>query len=320
MRLKLNAVLTATLIAAGCGGGSGGGSSTPTTTPAVEAPVVVAPVATPPAIVTSAPASAYSGRFLEAYAAINQSRLACGFGALVQNTKLDAAANAHLSYISANGRLSTHDEVAGQPGFTGTTVAARTTAAGYSGQSGEVVSVSSGNSATGTTLAVGFLSLPYHSIVMLYGWRDVGLAINGNDIVINFGLASDVPAQSSSALRTWPCDGLAEVPFGGSAETPSPFPDRPRGSSWGTPIIVVGQGSLKITSATVTGPSGKVPMAAIYADGQAIDPNGFCKGSVGCMIPELLSQKTKYDVLITGTINGGSFERRFSFTTSGVLQ
>lgn len=320
MKVKLNSVLAATLVVAGCGGGSGGGSSAPTTTPVVETPVVVTPVVTPAAIVTSAPPSTYTGRLLDAYQTINQNRLACGFGALAQNGKLDTSANAHAAYLTANGLGSTHDEIVGRPGFTGATVAARVAAAGYSGQSGEAVDVSSGATASGLSLVSGFLTAPYHAIGMLHGWRDVGLSLTSGTIVINYGLADGVPLQSSSAIRTWPCDGMAGVPFGGAGETPTPFPNRPRDFNWGTPIIVVASGSLRITSATLTGPSGSVPMAAIYADGQASDPNGFCKGSVACVIPELLNQNTKYDVSITGTVNGGAFERRFSFSTSGVLR
>lgn len=307
---------------AGCGGGSGGGSaSNGSTAPVAEVPpVVVTPVPTTPTLVTVSPASTYTGRALDAYNVINQNRLACGFGALAQNVKLDASAAAHAAYIGANGNLSTHDEVLGAPGFTGATVAARTAAAGYSGQSSEAVNVTSGGVASGASLVSPLISAPYHAIDMLTGWREVGVSISENNIVINYGLPTGLTPQTSGQVRTYPCDGLVGAPFGGSGETPRPFPNKPADYNWGTPVIVVGTGALRITSASITGPSGLVTLAAIYADGQTADPQGRCKGNLACVIPELLAMNAKHDVVITGTNDGVAFEKRFSFTTSGVIR
>ena len=321
-RFPLIAVVSALLVA--CGGGSGGGSvTTSSTTPVVETPpVIITPApATVPALVTAAPASTYTGRHLETYDTVNRNRLACGFGALTQNTKLDAASNAHAAYIQANGRVTTHDEVRGQPGFTGVSPSDRTAAAGYAGTTSEGISLQGVTLViSGSAMASGLLVAPYHAIDMLTGWRDVGLATASNDLIISYGVASGVALQTAAGVRTWPCDGMTGVPFGSGGEIPNPFPTRPADFNWGTPIIVVGSGALRISSATITGPSGPAPLAAVYADGQTVDPNGRCKGSVACVIPEILAQTTKYDVAVTGTLDGVAFERKFSFTTSGILR
>jgi uncharacterized protein YkwD len=325
MKAKLTGTLMAIVALAGCGGGSGGGSSsTSSTAPVVETPPVIvtpAPVVTVPALVTAAPASSYAARHLETFETVNRHRLACGFGALTQNTRLDAASNAHAAYIQANGRVVTHDQVRGQPGFTGATPGDRTAAAGYVGTTSEGVYVQSEAVVlSGSAMPILLLSGPYHAIDMLAGWRDVGLATSSNDLVISYGIASGVPLQTASGVRTYPCEGLSGVPFAGGNEIPSPFPTRPADFNWGAPVIVVGSGALRVSAASITGPSGSVSLAAVYADGQTADPNGRCKGSVACVIPNILAQNTKYAVVVTGTHDGVPFERTFSFTTSGVLK
>jgi uncharacterized protein YkwD len=325
MKAKLTGTLMAIVALAGCGGGSGGGSSsTSSTAPVVETPPVIvtpAPVVTVPALVTAAPASSYTARHLETFETVNRHRLACGFGALTQNTRLDAASNAHAAYIQANGRVVTHDEVRGQPGFTGATPGDRTAAAGYVGTTSEGISLQGVTVVlSGAAKALILLSAPYHAIDMLAGWRDVGLATSSNDLVISYGVQTGVPLQTASGIRTFPCDGVTGVPFASGGESPNPFPTRPADFNWGMPVVVVGSGALRISAAAITGPGGSVSLAAVYADGQTADPQGRCKGSVACVIPDVLAQNTKYDVVLTGTHDGVPFERKFSFTTSGVIR
>ena len=105
--LALSITFSAALAACG-----GGGGTTPTTTP--TAPTTPAPIATNP-IVTSVPVSTYAAGSDEriAYDYLNAERQKCGFGLLAQDTRLDASAAAHVSYLLKNNVIA-HYETAVQ--------------------------------------------------------------------------------------------------------------------------------------------------------------------------------------------------------------
>ncbi|MCS6520758.1 CAP domain-containing protein, partial [Burkholderia thailandensis] len=51
----------------------------------------------------------------------------------------------------------------------------------------------------------------------------------------------------------------------------------------------------------------------------SIDPNKLLPKFAGVAYPATLSPNTTYSVSITGTVNGTSFSRSFTFTTGNVV-
>ena len=158
---------------------------------------------------------------------------------------------------------------------------------------------------------------------MIAGQREIGFGRGGGTFVAELGLATGLALQTAPGVRTWPCQGSVEAGFAGSGEIPSPFPNE-QAATWGTPILVKGDATVRLTTASITTPDGSnVPLKVIYGEGQSTDPNGYCKGDTACVIPVQLAQKTIYQVRLTGT-NGGqplhpSGVLTFSFISSGTM-
>jgi hypothetical protein len=306
----LAALFAATTIGA-CGGGGGG-------TPAPAPGPAPAPSPAPAFIVTDVPAPTYAAASSEllAFNRLNGDRSLCGFGKLAQNASLDQAASAHRAYLVAN-QTSGHEETSGLAGFTGTTPQARTTAAGYSGGVSEVVSTGIFSApqtfGDGSRQVMGLIGLPYHSGLVVDGYRDVGFSWGGAAFVVNFGTATGAQVQTAGGVRTYPCDGSVDVAFESSNESPSPFPDQP-GTTWGPAITVVGS-QVRVTEATITGPLGSLAVKRIYGTGQMTDPTGICAGDRTCVIAAPAAQNTTYQVHLAGTQAGTAFTKDFSFKT-----
>ena len=295
-----------------CGGGdSGGGNSTSTATPSLSN--VVSNIVTS----VQTPNYAAGSQEMAAYSRINSARSKCGFGLLAQSAELDKAARAHANYLILNPTESGHFEIAGHAGYTGEQPTGQIASAGYSFKSiGQVIAPSANGS-----LGIGMLlSVPYHEWGLINGFRDVGIGIseaNGRAfLVVNSGLRLDSELQTSTEVRTYPCQGTTEAQALNCCETPSPFPAE-RAAQWGQPILVVGDsaGSLVVTSAAVEGPSGGVALKAIYGDGRTTDPNNICRGQLTCIIPVQLVVNSTYTVKISGKNNQIPFDRTFTFST-----
>lgn len=262
----------------------------------------------------------------KAWNVLNAERSRCGFGLVSQNALLDLAARNHRDYIIANpeSRLTPHTETPGRTGFTGIDPQNRTDAVGYRGISTEGVRGSIGNrDLQGSTSIRVFLSGPYHELDILRGNREVGFAQGNGLFQVTSATAEGVATQTAPGVRTWPCQGTVDAPFAGNNEDPSPFPSE-QSPIWGTPILVKGDGAIRIATATITGPDGApVPLKVIYGDGQTTDPHARCIGDTSCIIPVQLAQKTIFQVRLTGT-NGGqplhpSGVLSFSFISSGMM-
>lgn len=320
---KLTAIgVAATLVA--CGGGGGGGESTGSVTPG---PIVVAP---PPAvldtsIVTSVPAATYAAGTGDrvAYDLLNAERQRCGLGLLAQNTKIDSAAAAHLKYSISNNTL-THLQDPTKPDFFGVGVDDRYRKVGYEWSDyTEDMSPSEGLNVPSELLTITnagqyvvrrLLSAPYHSVSILNGFREVGFAISPIFGVINLAVGKGLERQNINELRTYPCEGTTGTHANSTRESPSPFPNE-NNPIWGHPVVVFGAADLRIASATVTGPSGSVPIKAIYGSGGTPDPNRNFTTSRAVVIPSNLKTNSTYNVTITGSNNGAPFTRTFSFST-----
>jgi uncharacterized protein YkwD len=317
------ASLTAAAFLAACGGGGSGTNSIG------QSP---APVLQTSPIVASVPAPTYTGESLIAFNTLNAEREHCGFGKLAQNTKLDAASTGHVDWLLANNYYG-HYQVKGTAGFTGVLPEDRIAAAGYSAGSNfeftETNTFSYGATAgQGEFLTRKLLNAPFHEIVMLRGYLDTGVSFKqiANDAVgrfiLNFdygsSLAQGLQTPSTSAVRTYPCEGSTGIQRGMYGEEPSPVPGRdftanPLGSS----IAVVGDvgKTITITSASMTGPGGA--MVALREAVTAFkDVNGILKTNEAFISADSpLTPSTSYSVSITGTNGGTAFSRNFAFVT-----
>lgn len=293
----------AALVASGCGGGGGDtDSSSPTAAPAIS--------------VNSATYGAGSPQRL-AYDQLNAARLRCGFGLLAQSAPLDQAAAAHANYMSLNGELG-HGEDPGKPGFTGATVLDRALAAGYAPRAvGEDLSGASGGS-TAADAVRSLMAAPYHARSLLTGFLEVGLAWNAvasfDTLTVVLGVPASAQLQSPQGVATFPCAGTTDAVARNANESPSPFPSNPD-AQWGQPITVAGPEPLRITSATITGPSGPVALLVTYGSGATADPNGSFTDGWFSVIPEVLQPGTSYAVAIDYSVAGTPGSARFSFAT-----
>jgi uncharacterized protein YkwD len=295
--------LVAALLASGCGGG-GDHDAPPTAPPAIA--------------VSSATYAAGSAQRL-AYDQLNAARLRCGFGLLAQAAPLDQAAASHGNYMSINSELG-HGEDPGKPGFTGATPLDRARAAGYAPRAvGE--DLAAGGSFSGSTAADAVRNLmaaPYHAQSLLNGFLEVGIAWNVvaslDTLTVDLGVPAPSQLQSLQGVATFPCAGVTDAVARGGNESPSPFPSNPD-AHWGQPITVAGPASLRIISATITGPAGPVALLVTYGSGATVDPNGTFTDGWFSVIPGVLQPGTSYAVAIDYTVASTPGSAHFSFAT-----
>jgi hypothetical protein len=133
--------------------------------------------------------------------------------------------------------------------------------------------------------------------------------------VVNLGVAQSASLQQPQGVATFPCEGTPDAVPRATNETPSPFPNDPS-AAWGQPITVTGPNNLRITSATITGPSGPVRVLALYGTGATTDPNGEFTGGWFSVIPDVLQPTTSYAVAIDYMAGGTAGSTRYTFTTS----
>lgn len=339
---------------AACGGGSGGSSTastgttpTPVVTPTNPVtttpnnPVSTDPVTPAPsgptrasyALVTTSPASTYSGDALAMYQSVNAARLAAGAGALTQNAKLDVAAAAHLNYIKLNYPGTTHSEVSGQPGFTGIWPGSRAMAAGYTGFVSEGISYASG--ATPTECTDRLLNSVYHQGDLLHSYRDLGLAYGPvaagiYGCVLNLGIKQGdyEQLQDSGVVKAFPFAGQTGVAttFTPSAEVPNPMPDV--AGDVGAPIMASMRGydysdftPFTVTKFTLKDAGGNVVPSRIIAynttgAGVTQDPVSMLYAGQVYLVPMApLAASTTYTVDFAGVNGSTAYAKTWSFTT-----
>ncbi len=319
--LAVAAALTA------CGGGGGGGTPAAIPPAASTPPVVVGA-----SLVTSVPAANYTGEAANAFALLNAERSACGFGLLAQNAQLDAAAAAHAAYtpLSAIAGEDLYAEVPGRAGFSGVSPTARAVAKAYPGSTDEVMALGSGTNAIRQ-----LLSGPYHLRRLMDGYRDVGIGLVATAstlpdypyFVADLGVQTAAGGKqllASDDVKTYPCQGTTGVNYQLRGEVPNPVPGRDLSSNpIGTPLFVKARDGnmLNIASATLikvaTGTSVvlRAPVTAFLDPNAFGDVNYFRKSEAYVAPDAALEKGTQYQATITGTNNGASFSRTFSFTT-----
>ncbi|RMX08163.1 CAP domain-containing protein [Corticibacter populi] len=186
---------------------------------------------------------AAGSRQKSAFDAINVARKAAGLEPLLQNTRIDAAAQAHAQYQTINDTTG-HAEVQGNNGFTGNNSFYRVQAQGYEpAETNESISYTQYPNITGAQLAVEWaLASVYHRSSFLSShYINVGIGDSdypasstlgySHNIVVNFARPSNqsapfIPSENAGKGSViWPVDGASNVPLALSNETPRPVPD-----------------------------------------------------------------------------------------------
>lgn len=323
--ISLSALAAAAVLAlAACGGGGDGGSST---TPSNNNG------GTPPTSGNSGDVTTpqYPSNSMQAsaFALLNQQRQACGLPAVVENTLLDQAAQAHAQYLGTNAVIS-DTEINGNTGFTGATYADRAAHFGYANSVNNVTGVSAGyyTNATltdeqyGQQLVYQWMSGVYHIAVASWPVTSIGIgmnktAFNGYPQIQGSLSLANLKAAIGNGPLTFPCQGTTGVAYKAAGE--SPVPPNTAGA-WGTPVAVVGNPTDTITlqSGTMTDNSGNV--ISLLLLNSASDPNKLLPKFEGVAYPATpLAPNTPYSVSINGTINGTAFSRNFTFTTGSIV-
>ena len=196
-KISLLAASLCVALLGGCGGGGGNDSGGGNTS---IPPVVSGPV-------QSVPNSSYGdGKKIEAFQRINEWRRLMGLGLLAQNSKADAAAQAHANYLAQNGVSLGHREDPTKPGFTGYDPGSRLLAAGYDYSAGS--EVLAGAQLSPSEHVDGYMNTVYHRIPFIqYNYIDVGVGIesypNGSAgiySVIELGIPAGSGGQESPSV------------------------------------------------------------------------------------------------------------------------
>lgn len=313
---KLPALLVAALLSA-CGGGGGGSSSAP---PVFEPPVTNPPVTTCAVSPTGLP-GATGDTAIDGFNWFNYRRADIGLSMLTCNEMLNKAAVGHSNYLRLNNTVS-HDQVSGNPGFTGATLADRLANAGYTlGSSyayGEVISAAGDRA--GFYHAEELIAAIYHRFVIFEPmFREMGTGASTSGGGTTY-FTSDMATRNGfgvglgkGKIVAYPKDGQTAVPisFDSDTESPDPVPNQNR---VGYPISVHSDitGNVTVTSFTVR-PRGGAQMTTRLLT-NATDQHTPVHAAA--IIPlSTLTSNTTYDVSFTGTVDSVAVTKTWSFTT-----
>ena len=344
MKSKITLItLAVTMTLTACGGGGGasttasnngtnsGSGTPPVTTPPVTTPPVTTPPVTTPGnngnLQTSVPAPTYAASTPELFTfnEINTFRKALGLGLISQNAALDKAAINHANYIALN-QVTGHNESSLLNGYTGDTPAARQAFAGFTAQSsgGEIIGF-----APMPDAIYSLINSVYHRDVMATQFTaNMGISYNtgwGAPLVVEFG--SITPQNNASSFTTnYPIDGQTGLPLTTRAESPSPLPSTvvtvndfaTKTSSPVTFYSAYGT-TLVVNSFTVTKSGSSTPLAATLITSSS-DTNKLVGTNTAHLIGNApFLPNTKYVVNFTGSVNGVSVTKTWSFTTGTSL-
>lgn len=306
-KVSVLAAVMAAMLAA-CGGGGGGSSTVASTPPAVTVPAE-----------PGAP-SATGDAALDGYNWINYRRQQSGLAALSRNARIDTAALGHSNYQRQNNTV-THTQTSGMPGFTGATLADRLHNAGYALVGpfayGEVISAASDPS--GFYHAEELIGAIYHRFVILEPvFREAGTGVaTGNGytyFTADFATSSGYGAGVGRGnLAVYPPPNQTRVPLNFFSDTESPDPV-PNQNEVGYPISVQGDISAVLNVQTFTvRPRGGADLPVRLMTSATDHETPVAAAAI---VPlSVLKTGTTYDVTFTGTVDGVTANRSWSFTT-----
>jgi hypothetical protein len=252
---------------------------------------------------------------------MNFRRLQAGLAAVQRNSSIDRAAQAHADYQRLN-NVVTHDEIAGQPGFTGVDAPARLRAAGYAlnteGYSeGEVIAATA--QSDGFAAAEGLMAAIYHRFVILEPmFTEAGIATARRTggyswLTANFIRNTSSGESATGRMIVWPFSDQrnVRVNFFSNQESPDPVMGR---DEVGFPVSVHADiGARVIVENFTVRARGEMPLETRLLE-RANDPD--TPQSAAAIIPlSPLRPMTIYDVQFNGSINGIPLSRSWSFVT-----
>lgn len=312
---KLPPLLVAALLTACGGGGGGGGSSTPAPAP-VTPPQTSTCVTSTPGLPVATGDTAKDG-----FNWFNYRRAQVGLTMLGCNQQIANAAQGHSNYLMLNNTVS-HDQVSGNPGFTGTHVQDRLAAAGYTLTApyayGEVISAAGDRS--GFYHAEELITAIYHRFVVFEPMfremgagavtRSDGYTYFTTDFAASSGLGAGLPRGQ---FVVYPSDGQTAVPtsFDSDTESPDPVPNQ---NTVGYPVSVHTNitDDVTVTSFTIRPHNGGQMTTRLLSSATDAETQSH----EAAIIPlAVLASQTTYDVSFSGTVGGVAVSKNWSFTT-----
>lgn len=266
----------------------------------------------------------------------NYRREQVGLAPLTARDALNTVAQNHTGYMLANNTL-THDEQTGKPGYTGAAPNDRIKAAYSSNATAEVVAgANRWTSQAGASLSmtpkdqlvVDLVDAPFHRAALLgsYGSagsgfaESVGAGSSGGTQAYYFqtiDLADRSQGGADNQMVAYPYNGQADVPVSWiNNESPNPAPAY-SGKTMGYPVTVQAVNtSLAFNADTfsITDASGNsVPCEKV--DARTSGMSSAARGLAICTPTAPLAGKTRYNVTVSGTLNGQGVNLNWSFTT-----
>lgn len=266
----------------------------------------------------------------------NYRREQVGLAPLTARDALNTVAQNHTAYMLANQTL-THDEQAGQPGYTGAAPNDRIQAAYSSNATAEVVAgANRWTSVAGANLSmtpkdalvVDLVNAPFHRAALLgsYGSagsgfaESVGAGSNGGtsaNYYQTIDLADASQGGADNQMVAYPYSGQADVPTSWvNNESPNPAPAY-AGQTMGYPVTVQAVNTSLTFNAdtfTITDASGNA-VACEKVDARTSGMSSAARGLAICTPRTPLASKTRYNVTVSGTLNGQGVNLNWSFTT-----
>ena len=322
----LSGALALSLLVSACGGG-GNGYSSNTPAPVVYAPPpMLGPNSTSP---LTAPGYSIGAPIAtgdtatDGFAEFNYRRQQAGLSAVARNGNIDTAALGHSNYQNVNDVI-THTQDPNKPAFTGVDVLARLTAARYSFNTtsgyayGEVISAS--GDLNGMNNAEDLLTAIYHRFVILEPkFREAGAGKSGvsptgyNYFTVDFAANGLTGGIGAGQIGVYPFPGQVDVAplFHNHQESPDPVPSQ---DGVGYPVSVHADidAALTVTKFTIQ-PRGA---AALPTKLLSHVTDAETPASAAAIVPLIvLTPRTVYDVVFSGTVSGMDVSRIWSFTT-----
>ncbi|MDB5842159.1 MAG: hypothetical protein JWQ23_4111 [Herminiimonas sp.] len=327
----LGALLVSALMA-GCGGGGDSGSNSGGSVSGNGGASAAGATATVPTTQVALAQEPNAPRFTGNTATdglnwFNYRRQQIGLTAVERNGLLDTAALAHSNYQKLNNVI-THDEIQGNPGFTGVNLydldaaTDRFRAAGYRFTQpryafGEVISATGDTS--GFNAAEDLITAIYHRFVIFEPmFKEVGggsATVSGGYTYFTTNFAADGlgPGLGRGGVITYPAANQQNVPvnFYSDRESPDPVPNK---NEVGFPISIHADITSEINLQSFTLQArGGAPVNVITLASRS---DVHTPTSAAAIIPvDVLASGTTYDAQFTGTVDGVPVSRSWSFKT-----
>lgn len=309
----ISSSLIAAMLITGCGGGGGGDSAAPAASAPVSSQLSLSQEPNAPQLTGNTSTDGFNW--------INFRRQQLGVPSLSRNSLIDVAAQGHSDYQKLNATI-THDQTAGNPGFTGVTLTDRLKAAGYVFNQnryayGEVISASGVTS--GFEAADGLISAIYHRFVMFEPmFKEAGAgagSVSGGYTYFTTDFAANGlgTGLGQGNFVTYPVANQERVPtiFYSDSETPDPVPGQ---NEVGYPVSIHADITAVVNVQSFTlQPRGGAALSVRLLT-RALDDKTL--PSAAAIVPlSVLKAGTTYDAQFVGTVNGVAANRSWSFTT-----